>query len=67
VITVNGEPRDLPDGTVVAEVVTGLAGWQQVRGVAVAVNGEVVPRAAWSTTVLAGGDRVEVLVATQGG
>jgi sulfur carrier protein len=37
------------------------------RGVAVAVNGEVVPRSAWETTGLHPGDRVEVLTAAQGG
>ena len=37
------------------------------RGVAVAVNGEVVPRSAWPGAVLRDGDRVEVLTAAQGG
>jgi sulfur carrier protein len=67
VITVNGQPRDLPDGTVVADVVTQLLPSDALRGVAVAVNGEVVPRASWHTARLAGGDRIEVLTATQGG
>ena len=66
-ITINGNPRDLPDGTAVAEVVTELVGGPDPRGVAVAVNGEVVPRTAWATTTVAAGDRVEVLTASQGG
>ena len=37
------------------------------RGVAVAVNGEVVPRSAWPVAALRDGDRVEVLTAAQGG
>ncbi|WP_020520446.1 sulfur carrier protein ThiS [Catelliglobosispora koreensis] len=37
------------------------------RGVAVAVNGEVVPRSAWESHLLADGDSVEVLTAAQGG
>jgi sulfur carrier protein len=37
------------------------------RGVAVAVNDEVVPRSQWATHVLRGGDRVELIRATQGG
>jgi sulfur carrier protein len=37
------------------------------RGIAVAVNGEVVPRSAWATTTVAAGDQVEVLTAAQGG
>lgn len=36
-------------------------------GIAVAVNDRVVPRAAWATTHLAPGDRVEVLHAIAGG
>lgn len=66
-ITVNGERREAREGTVVAEVVTDLVGAPGARGVAVAVNGEVVPRASWDTTTVAAGDRVEVLTATQGG
>jgi len=40
---------------------------EQARGVAVAVDGEVVPRAAWSTFALPEHARVEVLTAMQGG
>ena len=39
----------------------------QARGVAVAVDGEVVPRAEWESRALADGARVEVLTAMQGG
>jgi sulfur carrier protein len=66
-ITVNGQPRDVPAGTPVAEVVSELVGSPEARGVAVAVNGEVVPRTSWATTAVGPGDRVEVLTATQGG
>ena len=37
------------------------------RGVAVAVDGEVIPRARWSELELIEGARVEVLTAMQGG
>jgi sulfur carrier protein len=37
------------------------------KGVAAAVNGEVVPRRAWSATALAERDEVEVVTAVQGG
>ncbi|HEY7296664.1 MAG TPA: sulfur carrier protein ThiS [Xanthobacteraceae bacterium] len=37
------------------------------RGIAVAVNGEVVPRTAWAHTPLRSGDRVEIVRARQGG
>lgn len=65
--TVNGQERVVPDGTVVAELVAELVGSPDPRGVAVAVNGEVVPRAAWARTPVGSGDRVEVLTASQGG
>lgn len=64
-LTVNGEPRDLPAGSSVAVLVGQLTA--AVRGVAVAVNGEVVPRSTWDSAGLAEGDRVEVLTAAQGG
>ncbi|GAB7040632.1 MULTISPECIES: sulfur carrier protein ThiS [Catenuloplanes] len=62
-VTVNGDERDLA-GTV-ADAVAELTGAH--RGVAVAVNGEVVPRGRWAETPLSDGDRIEVLSAAQGG
>ncbi|MEV4629059.1 sulfur carrier protein ThiS [Micromonospora sp. NPDC049523] len=64
-LTVNGTDHSLPGGMTVAELVATVTG--QTRGVAVAVNGEVVPRAGWPAAVLNSGDRVEVLTAAQGG
>ncbi|MFD9733655.1 sulfur carrier protein ThiS [Umezawaea sp. NPDC059074] len=62
---VNGELRDLPDDTTVAAVLDLLGA--PARGVAVAVDGEVVPRAQWPSTVVPDGGTVEVLTAVQGG
>lgn len=64
-LIVNGDGRDVPGGTTVAELVRAVT--EQRRGLAVAVNGEVVPRGGWPATVLRDGDRVEVLSAAQGG
>ncbi|WDZ85322.1 sulfur carrier protein ThiS [Micromonospora cathayae] len=64
-LTVNGVGRSLPGGATVADLVHLVTG--ERRGVAVAVNGEVVPRTGWSATELRAGDRVEVLTAAQGG
>ncbi len=67
-ITVNGAVRDdVPDGTTVERLLDLLELPHRDRGVAVAVGADVVPRSAWSTTALADGDVVEVLVAVQGG
>ena len=73
-VVLNGRPAELPAGADVTAAVRALtAGTDQAagnaagRGIAVAVNGEVVPRSDWPGTPLADGDRVEVLSATQGG
>jgi sulfur carrier protein len=64
-VRVNGEPRTLPAGASVAELIAalGLSG----RKLAVAVNREVVPRAQYGARRLAEGDRVEILEAVGGG
>ena len=64
-VRLNGEPRELPDGTSLAEAVAGLT--PAATGVAAAVNGDVVPRGSWTCTPLADGDQVEVVTAVQGG
>ncbi len=66
-VIVNGEARELPTGTTVAIMVASLPGAPEGRGVAVALDGEVVPRGAWGETELADGARVEVVAAVQGG
>ena len=69
-IELNGERRELPEGTNVVAVVeltgAGTAG-RDGRGLAVAIDGEVVPRARWAATTLGEGQRVEVLQAVGGG
>jgi sulfur carrier protein len=65
--TVNGEPRELAPGTTVAALVDELGLPAGRRGVAVAVDAEVVPRGQWSETQVDDGAEVEVLVAIQGG
>lgn len=65
-IHINDTPRELFASTTLDELALslGLAGR---RGVAVAVNDTVVPRAAWPSHTLTDGDRVLVIQATQGG
>lgn len=64
-LIVNGAPMTAPKGATVADVVQTVT--EADRGVAVAVNGEVVPRSGWPAEQLCDGDRVEVLIAAQGG
>ena len=61
----NGDAREVPDGTTVAALVAALAGGRS--GIAVAVDDTVVRRSAWGDTALTEGARVEVLTAVQGG
>jgi sulfur carrier protein len=66
-VELNGERVDLPAAATVAAAVARLGAGGERRGVAVAVDGEVVPRSEWSSTELADGQRVEVVGAIQGG
>ena len=66
-VTINGEGRELPSGATVASVVDSLQNVPEGRGVAVAVQGEVVPRAQWRSTELYEGAAIEVVAAVQGG
>lgn len=66
-IIVNGQEIEGSDGSTVAELLTDLGVDPAARGVAVAVDGEVVPRAAWETRSVPAGARVEALTAMQGG
>jgi len=64
-VTVNGQPREVPAGTTVGQVVATVT--ELAAGIAAAVNGEVVPRRSWPAMLLRNGDRVEVVTAVQGG
>lgn len=65
-IQVNGTSRPLTLRTL-AELLESLGHEGTASGIAVAVNGEVVRRAAWGERRLHGGDRVEIVGAVQGG
>ena len=66
-VVLNGEQRDLDDGATVREAVTATGAPSEGRGVAVALDGEVVPRRLWDEVALHEGQRVEVVQAVQGG
>jgi sulfur carrier protein len=67
IVRVNGEPREVDTGATIDAIVGDLLPERPPRGIAVAVDAEVVPRTAWEETVLAPGANVEVLTAIQGG
>jgi sulfur carrier protein len=66
-VTVNGESRQVGAGATVASVVEMLDVSPGARGVAVALDGEVVSRGRWADTQLREGSLVEVLAAIGGG
>lgn len=63
---INGDEYDLADTATVTDAVSVLAP-AALTGIAVAVDGDVIPRSQWSSTRLPDGARVEVLAAVQGG
>ena len=65
-ICVNGESEPLGAATLDALIADKAVDTAQ-RGIAVALNGAVVPRAVWRDTVLRSGDSVEIVRARQGG
>lgn len=64
-LTVNGEHRRVPAGTTVAALVESFG--VPARGVAVAVDREVVPRSSWADVTITEGACVEVVTAAPGG
>ena len=64
-LTVNGQPVHVPTGTTVATLLASMntAG----KRVAVERNGEIVPKSQHATTLLAVGDRLEIVIAVGGG
>jgi sulfur carrier protein len=66
-VVLNGDLTDLPDGATVREAVTATGAPAEGRGVAVALDGEVVPRRAWDRAPIRDGQRIEVVQAVQGG
>jgi sulfur carrier protein len=67
VIVLNGQDSNVRAGETVAAVLERMGLQTDARGVAVAVDGEVVPRAGWHSFALPEHARVEVLTAMQGG
>ena len=66
-VLLNGESLALPDGATAADAVRATGVHEAGRGVAVALDGQVVPRGNWDETLLPDGGEVEVLRAVGGG
>jgi sulfur carrier protein len=66
-LVINGTPHELPTEATVEHAVDATGAESSRGGLAVAVDGEVVPRGEWGRTPLQDGQRVEILQAVQGG
>jgi sulfur carrier protein len=64
-VMVNGEALAVPVSTTLDGLIA-IVGLER-RGVAIAVDGQVVPRSAWRSSVLQCGARVEIVTAAAGG
>jgi sulfur carrier protein len=66
-VLLNGRAAELDDGATVRDAVVAAGAGTDERGIAVALDGTVVPRSAWDTTTLQENAQLEVLRATAGG
>jgi thiazole synthase len=71
-IQLNGQPHEIGTRETVASLITRLEGAPPgteaaIPGIAVAVNGRVIPRAEWERTELSDGDDVRLVRAVAGG
>jgi sulfur carrier protein len=67
IVELNGQPVELQAGATVADAVIEAGADGERRGVAVAVDGEVIRRVEWEQTRLRPDQHVEVVRAAQGG
>jgi len=67
IIKVNGQPREVAPPVRLSDVLDLPEGATTPRGMAVAVDGEVIPRGQHATLELTEGARVEIVTAVQGG
>jgi sulfur carrier protein len=66
-VFINGAEVELDGDARVTDAIAVVKKGDATRGIAVAVNGNVVPRSSWGDTNLGDADRVEILTAVAGG
>ena len=66
-VVLNGESRELREGATVDDAVEASGAPPEGRGVAVAMDAEVLPRTGWRETTIPDGARLEIVRATAGG
>jgi sulfur carrier protein len=66
-VELNGRSVELPEGATVRDLIARSGVDGEAKGVAVALDGDVIPRGSWAATELREGQSVEVVAAIQGG
>lgn len=66
-LTVNGQEQSVDDASTLLDLLIEMNFNAEQKGIAVALNAEVVARAMWGDTRLCNGDRVDIIHAVQGG
>jgi sulfur carrier protein len=66
IIRVNDQPQTVSSDATLTDLLREL-GFAERKGIAVAINDEVVPRSTWMSRLLVATDNVLVIQATQGG
>ncbi|MFN2449320.1 MAG: sulfur carrier protein ThiS [Candidatus Baltobacteraceae bacterium] len=64
-VTINGEPQNVAEGNTVAQLLSAVQAPE--RGIAVAINGQVVRRSDFQDRLIGEGDRIEIITAVAGG
>ena len=67
IIQLNGESKEFSDGITVETLIQQQTQTDSATGIAIAINGQVIRRTQWETTVFSSGDDVEILQAVAGG
>lgn len=67
IVTINGEKKDIARVDTLEALLRVAGVTSETKGVAVALNGEVVPRSAWASARVQENDAVEIVYAVQGG
>ncbi len=67
IVSVNGDSMIVPEGSMISDVVARLLEGAEPKGVAVAVDRDVIPRSEWSITPVRTGAPIEIVTAAAGG
>ena len=66
-LIVNGQEQSVDDASTLLDLLIEMNIGTEQKGIAVALNAEVIARAMWTNTQLCNGDRVDIIHAVQGG